>query len=316
MKNIKTYLDSAAQAYYDGHPFISDDTFDKLAECISYNKVGAVQHENVKKHYKRLYSLQKYYQDEKVVPLDSNRDTTCTPKLDGAAISLLYIDGHLVQVLQRGDGIEGIDITSKFFERELVPLEISRTEVTQITGEIAAPKTIKNSRNYAAGALNLKDMKEFNTRDIAFFAYGIYPHVHETYYQDMSLLDVLGFRTVYTPDLLDTYPCDGMVFRLNNNREFLEEGYTANHPRGAYAKKERKKEVETKILDVVWQVGKTGKVTPVAILEPIDIDGAIVSRATLNNPGFIEALGISIGDTVGVIRSGDIIPCIVHKVQD
>jgi len=105
------------------------------------------------------------------------------------------------------------------------------------------------------------------------------------------------------------------VFRVNDTQLFQDLGYTAKHPRGAYAKKERAAHVETKLLDVEWQVGKSGKVTPVAILEPVYIGDALVSRATLNNPGFIEMLDLQIGDTVAIIRSGEIIPCILHKVD-
>ena len=92
-------------------------------------------------------------------------------------------------------------------------------------------------------------------------------------------------------------------------------GYTSKHPRGAYAKKDRQEAVETKIIAVEWGVGKSGKVTPVAILEPVMIGDKVVSRATLNNQGFIEALGICIGDTVAVALAGMIIPQVLHKVD-
>lgn len=316
MKNIKTYLDSAAEAYYAGHPFISDEVFDRLADCVGYKKVGAKQHENLKRHYYRMYSLQKYYENEAAVPLPVGKDITNSPKLDGASVSSLHIDGMLVQVLQRGDGIEGIDVTNKFLAvKHLIPHEIPYKGVLQVTLEIVAPKTIKNARNYAAGALNLNNVEEFKSRNLNCFAHGVFPALTDTFYEDMRKLSNMGFGTVYDEGIMDIYPCDGMVFRLNKNDEFYDMGYTSLHPRGAYAKKERKPGVETKILSVEWQVGKSGKVTPVAILEPVDIDGAIVSRATLNNPGFIESLNIEIGDTVSVIRAGDIIPCITHKVE-
>jgi DNA ligase (NAD+) len=102
--------------------------------------------------------------------------------------------------------------------------------------------------------------------------------------------------------------------RINSNSLFEKLGYTSKHPKGAYAIKKRGEAVETEILSVDWQVGKSGKVTPVANLAPIMIGDAEVSRATLNNQAFIENLGICIGDTVGVIRAGEIIPQIVYKV--
>lgn len=316
MQSIKTYLDAASAAYYAGNPFLSDAVFDKLAESAGYYEVGAKQHANVHKHYNRMYSLQKYYEDEGVAPLAEYKDITTSPKLDGAAISLLYIDGKLVRALTRGDGIEGQDITDKMYSRrDLVPLAVERMDVFQVTGEICAPTNIENARNYAAGSLNLKDLAEFNTRAISFFAYGVYPYAKETYRRDMYHLFELGFGTVFDSDIHRIYPCDGLVFRVNSNELFESLGFTAKHPRGAYAKKERQEAVETKILAVEWQVGKSGKVTPVAILEPVMIGDALVSRATLNNPGFIEMLDIQIGDTVGVIRAGEIIPCITHKVE-
>lgn len=315
MQSIKDYLDAASAAYYAGKPFIEDEVFDRLAESAGYFEVGAKQHEHLHKHMYRMYSLDKYYEDEGVAPLQGYK-VTSTPKLDGAAISLLYIEGKLVRALTRGDGIEGTDITEKMYARKnLVPLEVERSDVFQVTGEIVAPKSIENARNYAAGALNLKDMGEFCTRAISFFAYGMYPSMHPTFTRDMAQLEFYGFESVYTPEIHNIYPCDGLVFRINDNAAFEEQGYTAKFPKGAYAKKERQEAVETQILAVEWQVGKSGKVTPIAILEPVKIGDAVVSRATLNNPGFIESLGICIGDTVALIRSGEIIPKILYKVD-
>lgn len=316
MTKIKNYLDAASAAYYAGKPFLSDEAFDKLAESAGYYEVGAKQHENVKKHYRRMYSLVKHYEDEGASPLPTYNKVT-TPKLDGAAISLLYIEGVLVQALTRGDGVEGRDITDKMYSRkDLVPLIISYKDILQVTGEIVSPKEIENARNYAAGALNLKDLAEFNTRAVSFFAYSVYPYITELYSKDMDFLESnLGFNTILANDIHNIYPCDGLVFRIDNNQEFESLGYTANHPLGSYAKKTRQEAVETKIISVEWQVGRTGRVTPVAILEPVMVGDAVVSRATLNNPKFIDALGICIGDTVGVVRAGMIIPQILYKVD-
>lgn len=316
MNKIKLYLDECCISYYSGTPIISDETFDRLAKAADYQKVGAKQHENVCKHYNRMYSLKKYYDDEGVAPLADIKDKTCSPKLDGAAISLLYAGGVLIRALTRGDGIEGTDITDKMYARkDLVPLQIATNEVIQVIGEVVAPKDIPNSRNYASGSLNLKDLEEFKTRAISFYAYGVFPYAYDTFKEDMYGLEGLGFETIYANDLHNIYPCDGLVFRVNDNKLFESLGYTADAPRGAYAKKERQEAVETKILGVEWGVGKSGKVTPVAILEPVMIGDKCVTRATLNNPAFIEALGICIGDTVGVVLGGEIIPCITHKVD-
>jgi NAD-dependent DNA ligase len=197
----------------------------------------------------------------------------------------------------------------------IVPQTVPFQGVYQITGEIVAPINIENARNYAAGALNLKDVAEFQSRALSFFAYGVQPSLHDTFNADLNALRLAGFGVINEPDLDKIFPCDGVVFRVNDNKQFYDMGYTSKHPRGAYAKKERADHVETKLLGVEWQVGKSGKVTPVAILEPVLVGDALVSRATLNNPGFIEMLDLRIGDTVAIIRAGEIIPCILHKVD-
>lgn len=317
MNKLFEFLDTASKAYYSGQPIITDQQFDHLADSCGYQAVGARETTKVVKHYQQMFSLQKHYVDEgKKNPLEGYNDISCSLKLDGAAISLLYANGLLVQAATRGDGIEGQDITEKMLSsNSLVPHTIPHLDLLQVTGEIAAPAHIQNARNYAAGALNLKDITEFNTRAISFFAYGVFPYFTETYDADMKKLKQLGFNTVKESDLDKIYPNDGLVFRVNSNQLFDELGFTSKHPRGAYALKERAAHVETKLLSVEWQVGKSGKVTPVAILEPVMIGDALVSRATLNNAGFIESLGLEIGDTVAVIRAGEIIPCVLHKVE-
>lgn len=315
MNKITQYLDSASAAYYAGSPFITDAQFDRLAESVGYNAVGTKQNSKTERHLYQMYSLQKYYEDEGTQPLQGIRSIATSVKLDGAALSLLYVDGHLVRVLTRGDGVEGQIVTDKFLGNPIVPQLIPFPGVLQITGEIVAPVNIENARNYAAGALNLKDPAEFRQRALSFFAYGVQPSLSDTFNEDMKLLGAVGFGVINEPDLDKIFPCDGVVFRVNDNHQFYQMGYTAKHPHGAYAKKERAAHVETKLLAVEWQVGKSGKVTPVAILEPVLIGDALVSRATLNNPGFIEMLDLRIGDTVAVIRAGMIIPCILHKVD-
>lgn len=315
MNKIKEYLDIASKHYYDGQPIITDEVFDRLAAAAGYHAVGAKQHGHLVKHYYRMYSLDKYYEDEGAAPLQGYNKTS-TPKLDGAAIECLYIDGKLVQAATRGDGIEGTDITDKMYARkDLVPLTVKRLDVHQVTGEVVAPNHIENARNYAAGALNLKDLGEFCTRAISFFAYGVSPSAADTFSQDMAILESEGFNTVYAADIHNIYPCDGIVFRIDNNKQFNDLGFTSKHPKGAYAKKVRGEAVETTLLAVEWQVGRTGRVTPIAILEPVLVGDALVSRATLNNPGFIEMLDLYIGDTVAIIRAGEIIPQVLYKVD-
>jgi DNA ligase (NAD+) len=131
----------------------------------------------------------------------------------------------------------------------------------------------------------------------------------------MQYLSKLGFGTVKDPELERIYPSDGTVYRVNNHSIAEKMGYTSKHPKFAYALKERQECIETTILSVEWNTGRTGRVTPVAILNPIRIDDREITRATLNNPGFIKSLDLRLGDTVGVRLAGMIIPEVVYKAQ-
>ena len=317
MDKITEYLMKCSREYYAGCPSISDEVFDALADSVGFNKVGASVSGKKEKHFYQMYSLQKYYEDEgKKSPLEGYKDIDISPKIDGAAVSLLYIDGNLVRAMSRGDGVEGNVVTDKFLSTNLVPKTIDLEGIIQITGELAAPNHIENARNYAAGCLNLNSVDEFKTRAVTFFAYGIQPqpYTQSTFNQSMEYLKSQGFNTIKDPEIDKIYPCDGVVFRLNKYSDFYSAGYTAKHPKGVFALKQRNEAVETQLLDVVWQVGKSGKVSPIAILEPVKVGDATVSRATLNNIAFIEALDLYIGDFVGLERAGDIIPKVLYKV--
>lgn len=305
---MKDFLDKASEAYYSGSPIISDDEFDRLAEIYNYNTVGHSVTDGIP-HVYRMYSLQKYYEGDELPNL---KDYVSTPKLDGAAVSLLYINGSLELALTRGDGNIGRDITEKM--RMLVPNTLSSaTSTLQITGEVVCPVSVENSRNVAAGSLNLKDMDEFRSRPLSFVAYGLQGLVFDTWSEAMSRLHLEGFNTVDTFDATN-FPTDGIVYRVDNNARFEREGYTSNHPRGAFALKQRTTGVITTLNDVVWQVGKSGVVSPVAILEPVKVGDATVSRATLHNIDYIDELGLEIGCNVEIIRSGEIIPRVVQRV--
>lgn len=309
---MKDFLDKASKHYYEGNPIISDAEFDSLASKFGYDGVGYSVTDGIPHLYK-MYSLQKVF-SEAELPSDIE-SYVCTPKLDGAAVSILYVNGMFALGLTRGDGNIGRDITDKL--RTLVPTTVPITDVIQITGEVVSPKNIPNARNYASGALNLKDMEEFQQRDVTFVAYDINTQVEEIgklYENTLSTLRDFGFFEVSTFDS-SNYPTDGLVYRLNNYEKFDRMGFTSHHPRGAVALKEEKDGKITTLLDVVWQVGKSGVVSPVALLDPIDIEGAIVSRATLHNIEYIRSLNLEIGCRVEVIRSGEIIPRILRRVD-
>jgi len=302
-------LDYYSEMYYKGTPVISDDQFDALVSASGYEKVGYTE-KNGSPHLYQMYSLQKHFDINEVEKSFLDR-CVVTDKLDGAAISLIYNDGKLKAALTRGDGVRGQLITDKV--RFLVPNKINIEGTVQITGEVVAPSTIPNARNYAAGALNLKSIADFINRDLTFFAYDMAPNTEVFWTSQMNLLYAQGFRTVHTDDT-DAFPKDGKVYRINDYPGFLQAGKTAHHPKGAFALKEQKDGVVTTLLDVVWQVGKSGVISPVGILEPIDIGGATVSRVTLHNTNFIESMGLEIGCQVEVIRSGEIIPRVVKRV--
>tara|TARA_E500000305_G_C3978905_1_gene215812 strand:- start:96 stop:1046 length:951 start_codon:yes stop_codon:yes gene_type:complete len=316
MENLKEVLQQAATDYYNGNPTMSDTAFDRLSEIAGYEEVGTSSSDNRVPHMYQMYSLQKVFSNEVSTkdPFNNYKGTVIvSPKLDGAAVSLLYVEGQFLRALTRGDGKKGLDITSHV--ETLVPqyLKDSVQNITQITGEVVAPKTIKNARNYAAGALNLKSTDEFRQRQLRFIAYGLQESWNEEWTDDMTFLSDSGFDTV-TVSNWTQYPDDGVVFRINSHKEFNSRGHTSHHPRGAYALKQIQAGVETTLLDVVWNVGKSGVVAPVAHLEPVEIDGAMVSKATLHNMRYISDLDLEIGCQVEVIRSGEIIPRIVRRL--
>ncbi len=311
--NKTEYLEYCNQMYAEGNPILPDDVYDRLVENTALaEQVGHASDDTRYNHPFPMYSLQKVFVGEDEEPnWESKQPTIMTAKLDGAAVSITYVDGIFHQALTRGDGRAGLDITDKI--KSLVPNEIWSKGVKQITGEIVAPKTIPNARNYASGALNLKDLQEFKSRDITFVAYGIQPAICAEWSDDMNMVADMGFNAITKSDYRE-FPQDGKVVRVDSNIYFETLGYTAHHPRGSFALKTRQAGVVTRLLDVEWNVGKSGAVSPVAILEPCVIGEATISRATLHNMAYIEALELEIGCNVEVIRSGEIIPRIVQRV--
>ena len=310
---LENLIKRAKTAYYSGNPIMSDEIFDYLVNMATEESIGyKSSYERRYKHMFPLFSLQKVVSGIDTAPDWGSDATICTAKLDGAAISILYGGGEFQKSLTRGDGIEGLDITHNI--RHLVPETIDYEGVLQISGEVVAPKTIPNSRNYAAGALSLKDSTEFKTRDLYFIAHGVSPYPTENYVSDMRFVSNLGIQTAIDSDYTQ-FPHDGSVFRIADNNRFDHYGYTSHHPRGAFALKQQEKGVVTTLQSVSWQVGKSGAVSPVAHFDPIDIEGATVSKATLHNKSIIEALDLKIGCKIEVIRAGKIIPQVLRRVD-
>ena len=310
---MQDFLDRASKLYYEGTPLLSDEEFDLLAQKHNYNTVG-YQVTDAVTHTYQMYSLHKCFDITKA-PVDC-AFCVVSPKLDGAAISILYVDGNLELALTRGDGIQGRDITDKI--KELVPNSIKTTGLVQITGEVVAPSSVPNSRNYASGSLGLKNnlegLTEFKTRSLVFVAYDQIPTQYETYQQTLENLSEEGLNVVTKFDSSE-YPTDGTVYRLDSNEAYDRLGHTSKHPRGAFALKSQAQGVRTTLVDVVWQLGKSGVVSPVAILDPVLIGDATVSRATLHNIEYIRDLNLEIGCQVEIIRSGEIIPRVVRRLD-
>lgn len=318
MNKVLEFLELARRRYYEGTPIISDEQYDALEERYGEALKPGYALDRGVPHLFPMYSLKKYYEGEGEPPHFGR--TVVTGKLDGAACALIYINGEFSSAITRGDGEKGLEFTHLISPEKAdmmgIPWFVDFDEdVVQVTGEIVAPSFISNARNYAAGAVSLKSIDEFQKRNLTFVVYDCLPAQMEQYADAMEAMESWGFNTVYTTDCTK-FPTDGLVFRAGSYEQYFELGFTSKHPRGAYALKTRTEGVKTQLLDVVWQTGKSGKVTPVAILNPVDIDGATVSRATLNNVGFIESLDLEIGDYVMVERSGGIIPRIICKATE
>ncbi|MBT6798902.1 MAG: NAD-dependent DNA ligase LigA, partial [Porticoccaceae bacterium] len=282
----------------------------------------------------------------------------CEPKLDGAAVSLLYKKGSLVYGATRGDGSVGEDITANVRTIKSVPLKLQGDnipELLEVRGEIYLPragfdklnadaisvgeKTFVNPRNAAAGSLRQLDSKITASRPLEMCAYSVgqyqadvEPETHK------GMLEALGgwglkinphvevllgiaacedyyHRMVEQRDQLP-YDIDGIVYKVNSLSLQNRLGFVAKAPRWAIARKFPAQEEMTRLLDVEFQVGRTGAITPVARLEPVFVGGVTVSNATLHNRDEIDRLGLRIGDMVIIRRAGDVIPQIAKVVVE
>ena len=284
----------------------------------------------------------------KTYKLDSNITFYCEPKFDGASLNLVYKNGELVQGITRGDGSVGELITQNVRTIKSIPLTIEHKELIEIRGEVVIFKDefekinqerLKNSeavfanpRNAAAGSLRQLDSNITASRNLVFLPYGVGENEleHKLLSDKMEYVYSLGFRrppnssTCQNIDDIDaiyevmkrdrdSYPMmlDGMVIKVNEIASQIDMGYTVKVPRFSVAYKFPAVEKITTIKDIVFQVGRTGAVTPVAIVEPTDIEGVIVERATLHNFDEIDRKDIRLNDKVIILRSGDVIPKIV-----
>lgn len=284
----------------------------------------------------------------KTYKLDKNISFYCEPKFDGASLNLIYENGELLQGITRGDGEIGELITQNVKTIRSIPLTIKHKELIEIRGEIVIFKddfqkineerlknneaVFANPRNAAAGSLRQLDSSVTASRNLVFLPYGVGVNnlKHKLLSDKMIYIYELGFRKppqsaickdiddiqkIY--DIMnkerDNYPMmlDGMVVKVNEISSQIDMGYTVKVPRFSVAYKFPAIEKITTLKDIILQVGRTGAVTPVAIVEPTDIDGVVVERATLHNFDEIDRKDIRLGDKVIILRSGDVIPKII-----
>lgn len=278
----------------------------------------------------------------------------CELKIDGLAVSLHYENGMFIKGATRGDGSVGEDITHNLKTIKAIPLKLSEPVTMEVRGEAFMPKAsfekvneqrekngeelFANPRNAAAGSLRQLDPKIVAKRDLSFFVYGI-PNAEEFSIQKHSealdYLQKLGFKTNTfrkTCNSIDEvieyienwkekrptlpYEIDGIVIKVDEYSIQKKLGTTAKVPRWAIAFKFPAEEVITKLVDIELSVGRTGVVTPTAILEPVRVAGTVVKRASLHNEDLIKEKDIRIGDTVVIRKAGDIIPEVVNVLLD
>lgn len=271
----------------------------------------------------------------------------CEYKYDGVSISLTYKNGELSSALTRGNGVEGDDVTTNIKTIKSIPLKLSGTfpSFFEIRGEIFISKsdfkkmnlsrknknlsTYSNARNTASGSIKLLDSKEVAKRPLDCFLFQILSEElpSNSHYKNLNKAKEWGFKIPDTISIHNNindvinyltkfeekknklpYDIDGIVIKVDDISLQKEIGFTSKIPKWAIAFKFKPDQVSTKLKEIIYQVGRTGAITPVAILEPIKIAGTIVQRASLHNLDQINKLDVRIGDIVYVEKGGEIIP--------
>ncbi len=292
--------------------------------------------------------------DKRVKGVFPSAHYVAEPKIDGLSVSLEYTDGVFTRGSTRGDGNVGEDITSNLKTVKSIPLRLNKQlPFIEVRGEVYMPresfervvsqqelngeKPFKNPRNAASGSLRQKNPKITAKRGLDIFVFNIQQVEGVTltsHKQSLDFLKELGFKTVPFYNEYDNiedalneirrigeirytlpFDIDGAVLKVNDFSQRAELGSTSKFPKWAIAFKYPPEEKETKLIDIQVAVGRTGVLTPIAVLEPVLLAGSTVSRATLHNEDFITEKGISIGDTVIVRKAGDIIPEILSVTK-
>ena len=293
--------------------------------------------------------------DERIKKTISKPEYTLEPKMDGLSGSLLYEDGVLVRAATRGDGVTGEDITINVKTIKSVPLHLSKKIDIEVRGEIYmsklsferanierrnnGEKEFANPRNAAAGSVRQLDSKITAKRDLDFMAYFIpEPEKYgiKTQKESLDFLRELGFKTNYELNSLAynaseiekyiedlgskrsslPYDIDGVVIKVNSLSDEDELGFTSRVPRWGIAYKFPALEVLTKLNEIVFTVGRTGKITPNAYFDTVHVDGSLVSKATLHNSDYCIEKDIRVGDIISIRKAGDVIPEVVEVKLD
>jgi DNA ligase (NAD+) len=294
--------------------------------------------------------------DQRVKELSQTNsiEYVCEPKIDGLAVSLVFDNGKLSYGVTRGDGNVGEDITNNIKTIKQIPINVAELKKFEVRGEVYMSKKIllelnkireknseelfANTRNAAAGSMRQLDSKITASRKLGNFIYNLANYeefkfdnhsdilmhleqlkfsINPHYKVCKNIKEVLDFIKDF--ELLKKkldYDTDGVVVKVNNLKLYKEIGFTAKTPRWSIAYKFAPEEVITKLVDIVFSVGRTGKVTPNAVLEPVLVSGSIVGRATLHNEQFVVDKNIRIGDYVVIRKAGEVIPEVVRSVVE
>ena len=325
-----------------------DDLYDELVsleketECVlagsPTQKVQGYVLDGFKKveHSKPMLSADKTKEVSEVEKFIDNRDFYCSYKLDGLTLVVKYKDGKFVQGITRGNGTVGEDVTEQCRFIKNLPMEISNKHDIELRGECVISwdefhrinstleEPYSHPRNLAAGTLRNLDLNIVRDRNLSFVVFELVSPTFTHKWDGLKAIEDMGFECVgraqgtvencvegMQPDWY-AYPVDGLIFELNSSELSKSLGATSHHENCRIALKWEDTLYKTKLTDIEWNTSKTGLINPVAIFEPVDLDGAITTRATLHNISYIEDLQLGIGDEIIVYRANMVIP----KVHD